>query len=57
MPIDPVCKMHVNIPEAAASHDYHNETVYFCSVECEKEFEKDPDGYMHGMSDEEQIAS
>ena len=57
MPIDPVCKMHVNIPDAAGSHDYHNETVYFCSVECEKKFEKDPDGYMHGMSDEEQIAS
>lgn len=57
MPIDPVCKMHVNIPDAAASLDYHNETVYFCSVACEKKFEKDPDGYMRGMSDEEQIAS
>ncbi|HET9790090.1 MAG TPA: YHS domain-containing protein [Candidatus Angelobacter sp.] len=57
MPIDPVCKIHVSIPSAAASLDYHNETVYFCSVECEKKFEKDPDGYMHGMSDEEQIAS
>jgi YHS domain-containing protein len=57
MPIDPVCKMHVSIPNAAASLDYHSETVYFCSVECEKKFEKDPDGYMHGMSDEEQIAS
>jgi len=31
--------------------------VYFCSVACEKKFEKDPDGYMRGMSDEEQIAS
>lgn len=57
MPIDPVCKIHVNIADAAASLDYHNETVYFCSVECEKKFEKDPDGYMHGMSDEEQVAS
>lgn len=57
MPIDPVCKMHVNISDAAGSLDYHNETVYFCSVECEKKFEKDPDGYMRGMSDDEQIAS
>ena len=57
MPIDPVCKAHVNIATAAASYDYHSEPVYFCSVECEKKFEKDPDGYMHGMSDEEQIAS
>lgn len=57
MPIDPVCKMHVNISEAAASFDYHGETVYFCAVECEKKFEKDPDGYMRGMSDEELMAS
>jgi YHS domain-containing protein len=57
MPIDPVCKMHVNVSDAAASYDYHSETVYFCSVECEKEFEKDPDLYMGGMSDEEQVAS
>ena len=57
MPIDPVCKMHVNISDAAGSLDYHNETVYFCSVDCEKKFEKDPDFYMRRMSDEEQIAS
>lgn len=57
MPIDPVCKMHVNIGDAAGSLDYHNETVYFCTVECEKKFEKDPDFYMRGMSDEEQVAS
>ena len=57
MPIDPVCKMHVDISDAAASHDYHSETVYFCSLDCKKEFEKDPDKYMGGMSDEELIAS
>ena len=57
MPIDPVCKMHVDINDAAASHDYHSETVYFCSLDCKKEFEKDPDKYMGGMSDEELIAS
>lgn len=57
MPIDPVCKMHVNIADAAASFDFHNETVYFCSVDCRKEFEKDPQKFMDHMSDEEQIAS
>lgn len=57
MPIDPVCKAHIAISEAAASHDYHAWTVYFCSVECQKEFEHDPDMYMHAMTDEEQIAS
>jgi Cu+-exporting ATPase len=57
MPIDPVCKMHVDTADAAGSLDYHNETMYFCSVECEKKFEKDPDRYMHSMTDEEKIAS
>ena len=57
MPIDPVCKMHVDILDAAASHDYHAETVYFCSLDCKKAFEADPDKYMRGMSDEEKIAS
>ena len=57
MPIDPVCKMHVDIPTAAASHDYHSEVLYFCSLDCKKEFEKDPEKYMGGMSDEELVAS
>ncbi len=57
MPIDPVCKMHVDISEAAASYDYHAMPVYFCSLACLEEFEKDPDKYMRNMSDEEQIAS
>lgn len=57
MPVDPVCKMHIDIPTAAASHDYHSETVYFCSLDCLREFEKDPEKYMGGMSDEELIAS
>ncbi|HEX2330802.1 MAG TPA: YHS domain-containing protein [Candidatus Angelobacter sp.] len=57
MPIDPVCKMDINIADAAASHDYHSETVYFCSLECKNKFEADPGRYMDDMTDEEQIAS
>jgi YHS domain-containing protein len=57
MPIDPVCKMHVDIAEAAASYDYHSETFYFCSLACWKVFERDPDKYVHNMSDDERIAS
>lgn len=57
MPIDPVCKMNVNVADAAASYDFHGETLYFCSVDCRKEFEKDPQKFMDDMSDEEQIAS
>lgn len=56
MPIDPVCKMEVNIATAAASHDYHAETLYFCSIDCLKKFEHNPARYMDEMG-EEQIAS
>lgn len=57
MPIDPVCKMDIRIADAAASHDYHGETMYFCSLDCNKAFEADPAKYMDEMSDEEKIAS
>jgi len=56
MPIDPVCKMNVKIVDAAASHDYHSETVYFCSIQSQKTFEKDPKGSMRDMTDEEKMA-
>lgn len=56
MPIDPVCKKQVNIADAAASFDYHTETVYFCSLDCEKRFERDPDAYMHQMGEEDTAA-
>jgi YHS domain-containing protein len=57
MPIDPVCKKHVDVTNAAASYDYHSWTVYFDSVECLKQFEKDPDRYMHRLDDEELTAA
>ena len=57
MSIDPVCKIHVDIPTAAASYDYEEETVYFCSLSCLRDFEKDPEKYMGGMSDDDLIAS
>jgi Cu+-exporting ATPase len=56
MPIDPVCKMEVRIADAAASRDYQSESIYFCSIECLKKFEQDPEGYMLDMSDEERMA-
>jgi YHS domain-containing protein len=56
MPIDPVCKMEVSIADAAASHDFHGESLYFCSIECLHKFERDPAVYMDDMSDEERIA-
>lgn len=57
MPIDPVCKTEVSVAHAAASHDYHSETLYFCSLDCLRKFESDPAQYMDDMSDEERVAS
>jgi YHS domain-containing protein len=47
----------VRISEAAASYDLEGETLYFCSLRCEKIFEKDPYGFFHRMTDEELIAA
>lgn len=57
MPIDPVCRQHVEIAEAAASYDYHGWTVYFESLDCLRKFERDPDSYMHRLDDEELVAA
>lgn len=57
MPIDPVCKMNVNIADAAGSLDHDANTVYFCSLDCMHKFERDPNKYMDNMTDEERIAS
>jgi YHS domain-containing protein len=56
MPIDPVCRKHVNIADAAASFDYHSETLYFCSVDCEKKFERDPESYMRQLGEADSAA-
>jgi YHS domain-containing protein len=57
MPIDPVCKKHVDVAQAVASYDYHSWTVYFDSVECWQKFEKDPDAYIQRLDDEELTAA
>lgn len=57
MPIDPVCKRHVRIADAAASYDLEGETLYFCTLRCEKIFEKDPYGFFRNMTAEELMAA
>lgn len=57
MPIDPVCKTEVSVANAAASHDYHAQTLYFCSIDCLRKFERDPAAYMNDESGEEAVAS
>jgi YHS domain-containing protein len=44
--IDPVCGMTVDTETAAArSKDANGNTVYFCSVECQRTYEANPERY------------
>jgi YHS domain-containing protein len=38
---DPVCGMVIEEASAAAHGTYGAETVYFCSVACQKKFERE----------------
>lgn len=42
---DPVCGMMIELDDAAARVTRNDETFYFCSVSCEREFLNDPDRY------------
>lgn len=42
MPTDPVCGMQVDPAKAAAKAQYQGETYYFCSTECQKQFQHAP---------------
>ena len=43
---DPVCGVAVDEANAAAKTDYAGETFYFCSAECQKNFELGPGHYI-----------
>jgi YHS domain-containing protein len=40
--VDPVCGTIVDQSQAAAKTEYAGETYYFCSKECQKDFEEEP---------------
>jgi Cu+-exporting ATPase len=46
MGLDPVCKMEVNPAGAAAQSDYEGQTFYFCSTECKRTFDANPQQYI-----------
>jgi YHS domain-containing protein len=46
---DPVCGMDVDPSKTPYKTVYKGEIYYFCSSECKKAFEKDPEHYLiHG---------
>lgn len=42
---DPVCGMYLMPDDAVAETEYGGQTFYFCSEECQAEFEMDPERY------------
>jgi Cu+-exporting ATPase len=45
MVVDPVCGMHIDSEEAAATEEYEGKTYYFCSKTCHDAFVANPSEY------------
>lgn len=43
--VDPVCGAEVEAASAAASVVHNGKTLYFCSMDCKKEFDKNKSKY------------
>ena len=43
---DPVCGMDIDPSTAAGKSDYKDQTYYFCSPGCKKDFDKEPEKYL-----------
>jgi YHS domain-containing protein len=44
--IDPVCGMQVNQQNAAGRSAHQGKNFYFCSEDCKKQFDQDPEPYV-----------
>lgn len=49
MVIDPVCGMEIDPKTAAGYSEYQGQTYYFCSLGCKRDFDKDPENYIHAQ--------
>ena len=45
---DPVCGTQVEPNQAAAQAEYGGRAYYFCSEECRRTFEEDPEAFVGG---------
>jgi YHS domain-containing protein len=43
---DPVCGMQVETSQAPAQSQYQGQTYYFCSEECKRSFDANPEQYV-----------
>jgi YHS domain-containing protein len=46
MALDPVCMMNIDSVAAEAQSRYEGETIFFCSPECKRIFDADPEPYL-----------
>lgn len=49
---DPVCNMEFDSGRATAQTTYQGQEYYFCSEECRRAFEENPDQYTGSGADE-----
>jgi len=53
METDVVCGMKVDPANAPAKSQYNGQTYYFCSTECKKQFDADPQRYTKNVQREQ----
>lgn len=46
MALDPVCTMDIESDTAEATSTYEGQPIYFCSEECKRIFDADPEPYL-----------
>ena len=51
MAIDPVCGMEVDERNASGKSERDGKTYYFCSQECQEEFEDNPEIFLEDLAD------
>lgn len=44
--VDPVCGMELDPGQVEAQAKYQGKAYYFCSEECRRQFEEDPEQYV-----------
>jgi Cu+-exporting ATPase len=47
---DPVCGMVIDKEKAASKSEYKGKTHYFCSLDCKKAFDENPEKYLKEYS-------
>lgn len=56
MPTDPVCRKELDPLHAATSASYKGHTLYFCSLRCKDEFQRNPGLFVRGATAEKKKA-